>query len=154
MHTNLSAKTSHATSIHSVATHDEDSQDERFLRLLSDLRPYGGMLPIEEVRSIGYVRHAGFSLGESQIRRELIAATWRHRMWLPIFQFRMPGWQRDHRVAEIANLLHPVLQGVELIEWFASPTPWLSGRTPLDLLDGDLAQVHYAAQADRFLLAE
>ncbi len=130
-----------------------DSQDDRFLQLLAGLRPHGGMLPIEDVRSIGFVSHAGLSLGESLIRRDLFALTWRHRMWLPMFQFRMPGWKPSAGVAEIAGLLHPVLQGFELAEWFITPSPWLNDRCPVELVDTDTAQVRHAAQADRFLLA-
>jgi hypothetical protein len=132
---------------------DIDTQDSRFLKLLVDLRPYGGMLPMEDVRSIGFVWHAGLSLGESLIRRDLFALTWRHRMWLPMFQFRMPGWQLSTHASEIAGLLHPVLQGFELAEWFVMPSPWLGERCPVELIDTELAQVRHAAQADRFLLA-
>lgn len=130
-----------------------DSQDSRFLRLLADLRPYGGMLPIEEVRSIGFVQHAGLSLGESLLQRNLFALTWRHRQWLPMFQFHMPGGALSTNVSRIAGLMHPVLQGYKLAEWFVSPNGWLNDQCPLDLIDTDTAHVRHAAQADCFLLA-
>jgi hypothetical protein len=130
-----------------------DWQDTRFLQLLADLRPYGGMLPIEDVRSIGFVSHTSVSLGEALIRRDLFALTWRHRMWLPMFQFRMPGWQLSATASEVAGLLHPVLQGFELAEWFVMPSAWLDQRRPVELIDTETAKVRHAAQADRFLLA-
>lgn len=130
-----------------------DWLDNRFLKLMSDLRPYGGMLPVEDVRSIGYVRHADISIGEALIRRDLFALTWRHRMWLPMFQFRMPGWEVSSSAAEIAGLFYPLLQGFELAEWFVTASPWLGERFPVDLLESHPTQVRHAAQADRVLLA-
>jgi hypothetical protein len=130
-----------------------DWQDNRFLQLMADLRTYGGMLPIEDVRSIGFVSHAGLSLGESLMRHDLFALTWRHRQWLPMFQFRMPGWELSTNVSDIACLMHPVLQGFELTEWFITPSGWLDDQCPLELIDTNPSQVRHAARADRFLLA-
>jgi len=130
-----------------------DWLDDRFLNLMSDLRPYGGMLPVEDVRSIGFVRRADMSIGEALIRRDLFVVSWRYRMWLPMFQFRMPGWEISNNAAEIAGLLFPLLQGFELTEWFVTASPWLGEKCPVELLEEHPAQVRHAAQADRFLLA-
>lgn len=135
-----------------IKTRSIDWQDDRFLQLMVKLRPHGGLLPIEEVRSIGFVKHANLFLGEALIRRDLFALTWRHRLWLPLFQFRMPGWELSTKASEIAGHLHPVLQGFDLAEWFVTSSPWLGERCPVDLLDTQTEQVRYAAQTDRFLL--
>lgn len=135
------------------ASHGVDLQDDRFLQLMKSLRPYGGMLPDEDVRSIGFVSRAPFSLGEALMQRVLFALTWRHRLWLPMFQFRMPDLAVSPQVSSIANLMHPVVQGFELAEWFVAPNPWLDEQTPLDAIESDSVQVMNAARADRFVRA-
>lgn len=128
---------------------DIDRQDDRFLQLMTHLRPHGGMLPGEDVRSIGFVRRAGLSLGEALMRRDVFALTWRHRLWLPMFQFRMPSWALSPPVSSVARLMHPVVDGFDLAEWFVTPNPWLGGHIPLEAIENNAPLVMQAARAYR-----
>lgn len=142
-----------ANPLMTLATIGNDHQDQRFLKLLAALRPHGGMLPDDEVRSIGFVSRPGFGLGEALIRRDLYALNWRHQRWIPMFQFHMPGLQINSAVSDVVAELFPQLQGFELTEWFTALNPWLDHRRPLDLIEAAPSLVKHAARADRFLLA-
>lgn len=130
-----------------------DWKDRRFLKLISDLRLHGGMLPIEEVRSIRYVSNPEMLLREELVRREFFALKWRLRLWVPIFQFHLPGWEISRNAAKVAGLLHPFLQGFELAEWFTTANPWLEDNSPVKLLETQTENVLKAAMADRNDLA-
>ncbi len=136
-----------------LAAFGDDLQDQRFLKLMTALRPHGGMLPDDDVRSISFVSRPGFGLGEALIRRDLYALSWRHQRWIPMFQFHLPDLHINGAVSDVVAELFPHLQGFELTEWFTTVHPWLDHRRPLDLIDVAPALVKHAARADRFLLA-
>lgn len=127
--------------------------DQRFLELLARLRPYGGMLSDDEVRCVHQVCRLGRSVGRGLLSRELVAVRWRHRFWLPMFQFRLPRWEPAPEVGKVVAELVPVLTGFELLEWFTTPNPWLSGKLPLEMIEVNHQRVLHAAQADRFAIA-
>lgn len=135
-----------------LATIGDAQQDQRFLKLLAALRAHGGMLPDDEVRSIGFVSRSGVCLGEALIRRDLYALNWRHQRWVPMFQFHLPGMQINSAVSDVVSEMFQVLQGFELTEWFTEPNPWLDHRRPLDLIETASSLVKNAARADRYLL--
>lgn len=129
------------------------AEDQRFIDLFTRLKPHGGMVSDDELRCLHTVSRTGLSVGSALLRRELVAIEWRHRLWLPMFQFQLPAWALSRSVAAIVHELHPALQGFEMVEWFATPNPWLRHRSPLDVLERDPETVLRAARADRFLIA-
>lgn len=128
------------------------TEDLRFMDLFTRLKPHGGMVSDDELRCLHTVSRPGLSLGMALLQRELVALKWRHRLWLPLFQFQLPAWSALQPVVDIVHELHPVFQGFELVEWFITPNPWLRERLPIDLLEREPTQVQRAAQADRFLI--
>jgi hypothetical protein len=52
-------------------------------------------------------------------------------------------------LAELAS----AFDGWPLATWFAQHNAWLNDRSPVDLLDSDLADVLDIARADRFIAA-
>jgi hypothetical protein len=128
-------------------------QDQRFLTLLTALRPHGGMLPEDDVRRISFVSQPSFMLGEALIRRDIYALNWRHQRWIPMFQFHMPGLRINTTAAEVVAELSPYLEGFELTEWFTALHPRLDHQSPLELLDAAPTRVRSAARVDQILLA-
>lgn len=128
-------------------------EDRRFIDLLSRLKPHGGLLSDDEFRDAHEVGGAGFSLCAGLWRRELLALDWRHRLWLPLFQFRGPGGSLSAPVAAVVNEWYPLLQGFDLLDWFLEPNAWLRDRCPIDLIDAEPVELVHAARADRFVIA-
>lgn len=128
-------------------------EDRRFFALITRLAPRGGMLSDVELRCMHNAIHSNTALGPALLRREVVAIAWRHRLWFPVFQFRLPNWEPSPCVGEVVADLFPVLQGFDLLEWFLTPNAWLKDRRPLELLGSEPAQVRRAAQAERLLMS-
>jgi hypothetical protein len=127
-------------------------EDRRFLEIFNRLKAYGGMLSAEELQCLHRAGQTEFSLGQALLRREVMALKWRHRLWLPLFQFRSPTWEPLPLLSDVLTELVPVFQGFELIEWFLTPSPWLCDQRPIQALEVMPKLVHQVAQADRFLV--
>lgn len=127
-------------------------EDRRFFKLFARLMPYGGMLSDEELRCMHTASQSAVVLGHALLKREVIALGWRHRLWLPMFQFHLPAWEPSPHVTEVVADLFPVLQGFDLVEWFLTPNAWLRDHRPVDMLQREPQQVRHAAQVDRFLI--
>lgn len=132
---------------------EDEVLDRRFLQLVFDLKPFGGLMSDADVRNISFVARPGFALGEALLSRSLYAISWRHRLWLPMFQFSMPGWRLLPASSDVVTEMFPAYQGYELTEWFLTPSPWLEQRRPVELLHSAPGQVRHAARVDRYLVS-
>lgn len=77
---------------------------------------------------------------------------WFDALWVPMFQFALPG----HAVAEgprrIAAELGRGFDGWTLASWFVAPNSWLANRSPIECLGPRMPDVVQAARADRFAM--
>lgn len=128
-------------------------EDRRVLTLFHRLRPYGGMLSDDELQCLHIGNQTQMALGIALMNRELMAIKWRHRLWLPVFQFNLKTWQVEPNVSVAVTELFPVMQGFDLIEWFLTPNAWLEDQRPVDVPETERQRVQQAAQVERFLLS-
>ena len=128
-------------------------EDRRFLALFHRLRPHGGMLSDDELQCLHTANQTQVALGIALMNRELMAIKWRHRLWLPVFQFNLKTWQVEPNVSVAVTELFPVMQGFDLIEWFLTPNAWLEDQRPVDVPETERQRVQQAAQVERFLLS-
>ncbi len=77
---------------------------------------------------------------------------WFDAVWVPLFQFALPG----HAIAEgprrVAAEFGPAFDGWSLASWFVSPNSGLANHSPIDCLGTRLPDVMQAARADRFAM--
>lgn len=71
--------------------------------------------------------------------------------WLPLFQFDPAGLVVRPPVAAVLRELAGVFEDWELAWWFVAANDWLTGRSPLDVLELEPAAVCAAARADRYI---
>ncbi len=79
----------------------------------------------------------------------LLAVRWNDEFWIPMFQFDLQDFSVRPGVVEVLAELSPVLGSEGLADWFATPSPWLDGRCPADLIAGDPEAVIRASRVDR-----
>lgn len=132
---------------------DGECSDVNFLRLTEELRPYGGLLPLEELRALCHVSNPGFGLAESVMRGDVFTLDWRHQTWVPCFQFMSANWKPCQRVFSITAEMRPTIDGEDLALWFIEHSPWLRGATPLSLVHSETERVRQAARIDRFAIS-
>ena len=123
-----------------------DEPDERFVRLLRDCRPYGGLARQTELEAHrALVAHVDRLNPYSPVR-----IAWGGIFWLPVFQFvpstLVPRAACELVVAELAD----VYDEWRLAEWFVQPNEWLDQVCPVVRIN-DTAALRAAARADRFV---
>ncbi len=109
--------------------------DSEFLDLLALYRPYGSLLPLEQVRCLTYVSHPGYTLSEHVLRGDVLTVLWRRNQWVPVFQFLSPRWAPCTRVMAVIRELKAVMSPIDIAYWFCKPCPAISDVTPLQLLE-------------------
>lgn len=132
---------------------DGECADDDFLRLTEALRPYGGVLPVDDLRALCHVGNPGFGLSESIMRGDVFTLGWRRQAWVPCFQFMGTNWTPCQRVVSITAEMRPAIEGEDLAIWFIEPSPWLHGSTPLSLVFSETERVRQAARIDRFAIS-
>jgi hypothetical protein len=113
---------------------------------------HGGILCVDQVASL---MRAGEAQPVSRLARWIVEGSvvhfeWHSRVFLPMFQFEVPGLSlRPEAVAVMAEL-KDVFDDLGLALWFARSNSLLDGDAPIDRMADDAAAVVQAARADRF----
>lgn len=139
--------------MHESVTRPHD-RDRQFLVMLEAYRASGGLAPIAEVELQLRRRYEQpvRQLADWMARGELICFEWQLRRWIPWFQFSRPDLGLWPQLKLVLAELRPVYDAWEMGAWFATPSPWLAGRLPVDALTHDLKEVVHAARADHFVV--
>ena len=126
--------------------------DYQFIAMLDAYRGNGGLARAQEVVALfKRCRGAdGARLASQIVRRKVICFEWESNLWLPLFQFNRVDMTLRPGLSQVLTELTAVYDPWELALWFAQPNPWLSERTPADMLGSDLCGVLRAARADQF----
>jgi hypothetical protein len=103
----------------------QSGEDRRFFDVFTSLRPYGGMQSDDELRCLQAASRSGFSLKSALLERRAFVLTWRHRLWVPMFQLNQPSLDLSPEVEAVVSELSTVLDGFELAEWFVTPNQWM-----------------------------
>lgn len=127
--------------------------DTQFVEMLRRYRPGGGIARRSEIEARLLARSP---LGRRVLDGWLddgaaFAFEWRGQTWLPVFQFRQATMTPRRDVIQIMRELWPTFDGVEMALWFSQPNQMLRGRSPVEMLDEELAAVRQAARFDRYV---
>jgi hypothetical protein len=127
------------------------AQDRAFIALLIAYRPHGGIARLHSL--VGGRR---IPIDGQEVAIEVLVALgklfgfqWHDEVWIPMFQFNMPGLTVASGPQRIAKELGRSFYGWALTSWFVRPNSCLAGRTPIDCLNRRLEDVLEAARADR-----
>jgi hypothetical protein len=82
---------------------------------------------------------------------ELFGFHWYDALWIPRFQFAMPGPTVAVGPQRVVAELGRGFDGWALARWFVQPNAWLASHRPIECLRWHLADVLEAARADRFV---
>ena len=85
------------------------------------------------------------------VKRQIVCFPWNSHVLVPVFQFDAGDMTLCPGVSDVLGELVDVFDDWEIAHWFASPNSWLGHATPVDTIAHDLAAVHEAARADRFI---
>jgi len=127
-----------------------------FADLRASLRASGGLVRAQDLALLleDYRLEDFVGLARRIARGDLFVIDWRHEVWVPMFQYRLRDFSLRTEVASVRAELGDAFDGWATAEWFARPSEWLQGRTPLALIRSDLSElpeVLAAARADRFV---
>jgi hypothetical protein len=89
------------------------------------------------------------SLARQIVDRDVLCFDWDASYWLPMFQFDLRDLSVRRDLLPVIRELQDDCDGWALANWFSHALDGLGGRTPVDLLDTDLAAVLAAARAGR-----
>lgn len=138
---------------HEDGVHSERDENLRFLRLLRQCRPFGGLLRDCDALGLADVGKGALSdLARGVVRRDLLSVQWDGTVWLPVFQFDWPELKARSDLIPLIKELRTTLNDWELTQWFVSPHSLLGELAPLDALREGLRAVYDAAVSDRFHL--
>jgi len=84
-------------------------------------------------------------------RREVLSVPVCGRHCMPLFQFEPESLAIRQSVSDAIGELRDVFDPGELLNWFATPHDWLSGRCPADFVQNDPSDLIHAARVDRFV---
>jgi len=135
------------------ASDNTSAQDRAFIALQNAYRAHGGL---SRLRSLSVGAFAG-SEGTGCDVEDLVAAgelfsfQWYHAMWIPMFQFDMPGPTVAVGPQRVVAELGRGFDGWPLASWFVEPNAWLGSQSPIECLALRLPDVLEAARADRFV---
>lgn len=119
-----------------------------FVTLLEAFRVSGGTAPGNIVGRLLADHHAGeaVSLAKLVHSGQVFGFEWRSSLWIPMFQFNAHDLSIAAAPQAVRAELPELGSGWAVAMWFALPNVQLGGRTPVDLLNTDLAAVIQAAQ--------
>jgi len=113
----------------------------------------GGLIADDELAAL-LGRSAGQPLSRLArwiLNREVVCIPWQLQSVLPMFQFDTRDMSLRPEVVEVVAELSGALDDWDVAIWFATPTSWLEGATPVDAMGVEPASVLQAARADRFI---
>ena len=85
------------------------------------------------------------------VNRQVLSFECHSQTLLPMFQFDSSGVTVRPGLRPVMAELSEVFDDRELVDWFAAPNGWLSGKAPAAVFAVDLPAVLQAARADRFV---
>jgi hypothetical protein len=131
-------------------------QDRAFIALQNAYRPHGGLLRLHGLSVEGVARSGGQEreVGHLFAARELFGFQWYGDVWIPMFQFALPGPTVAAGPQRVVAELGRDCDGWKLAGWFIQPNARLASQSPIECLDSRLADVLEAARVDRFSSSE
>ena len=128
-------------------------QDRAFIALQNAYRPHGGLSRLRSLSVGGFARSEGNGRDFEDLvaAGELFSFQWYHAMWIPMFQFAMPGPTVAVGPQRVVAELGRGFDGWALASWFVEPNAWLASHSPIECLGLHLPDVLEAARADRFV---
>ena len=85
------------------------------------------------------------------VKRQVLSFECHSQTLLPMFQFDPSGLTVHPGLRPVMAELIDVFDERELVDWFATPSCWLSGASPVAVFADDVPAVLRAARADRFV---
>jgi len=131
------------------------AQDRAFIALQNAYRAHGGLSRLHCLNAGGGVgvKGQGCDVEDLFAAGELFGFQWYGSIWIPMFQFAMPGPTVASGPQRVVAELGSTFDGWALASWFVEPNTWLASRSPIECLDLRLPDVLGAARADRFVTA-
>lgn len=127
--------------------------DQQFIAMLDAYRPSGGLARAQEVASMcqSYGETSIPTLAHWITTRQVISFEWQGKVWLPLFQFKLPGITPQPGLGDALSELVVTHDDWDTANWFSLPNPWLADDTPADRLASAAAEVLNAARAERYV---
>jgi hypothetical protein len=128
-------------------------QDCAFIDLQNAYRPHGGLLRVPNVTDAEHIHCAGQACDVQGrvMAGELFGFRWYNALWIPMFQFNLPGRTAATEPQRVVAELSPSFDSWALASWFVRPNLWLANHRPIECLGARLPDVLAAARADRFV---
>jgi hypothetical protein len=128
------------------------AQDGAFIAMLDAYRPYGGLSRLHGLTAGGRIRSEGREsvVGDLVAEGGLFGFHWHDDVWIPMFQFNMPGPTVASGPQRVVAELGCGFDGWALANWFVQPHEWLACDSPIECLGSRLDAVLEAARADHF----
>lgn len=129
------------------------AQDRAFIALQNAYRPHGGLSRLRSLSLGRFARPEGEACDVEGLvaAGELFSFQWYDALWIPMFQFAMPGPTLALGPQRVVAELGRGFDGWALASWFVEPNTWLASHSPIECLGWHLADVLEAARADRFV---
>jgi hypothetical protein len=129
------------------ALSNPSAQDCAFVAMLDAYRPYGGLSRLDRLTAGGHVESEGREnvVGKLVDEGALFGFHWHDDVWIPLFQFDMPGPKVALGPQRIAAQLGPGIDGWVIASWFVRPNAWLENYSPIECLSSRLPEVLEAA---------
>lgn len=129
------------------------ARDRAFIALQNAYRPHAGLMRLQAATEDRQRRpEAHESAVEPRVHAgELFGFHWHDAMWVPMFQFVLPGHELAEAPQRVAAELGHSFDGWAMASWFVQPNSWLAGHRPIEDLHERLPEVLAAARADRFV---
>jgi hypothetical protein len=131
------------------ATPDDASVNE----LLAVFRRQGGVASGDQLATL--LRTVGAQPVSTAARwivhRDVIHFCWRGHSLVPMFQFDRTTMAPWPVVTAVLRELVPAFDDWEVASWFGAANTWLSGSSPVEVLDHAPDEVVRAARADRYI---
>ena len=129
-------------------------QDCAFIALLNAYRPHAGLSRLHGLAAGGRFRS---EVPDNDIEDlvdtgGLFGFRWNDALWIPMFQFEMPGPKVAAGPQRVVAELGRAFDGWALASWFVQPNTWLASHRPIECLGSGLPDVLQAARADRFVM--
>jgi len=136
------------------ASGDASTRDRAFIALQNAYRAHGGLSRLQSLSAGACVRASGRKCDVADLvaEREVFAFQWYGAMWIPLFQFVLPGPMVAAAPRRVVAELGRDFDGWALASWFVESNAWLANQRPIECLTSRLPDVLEAARADRFAM--
>lgn len=125
------------------------AQDRAFIAMLDAYRPYGGLSRLHDLTAGGRVESDGREsvVGKLVDEGALFGFHWHGDVWIPMFQFDMPGPKVALGPQRVVAELGRGFDGWGIASWFVQPNASLESHSPIECLSSGLHGVLEAARA-------